>query len=371
MLVMIIDLTFIHERPQFIAIFWSVGSFICLAILASIPHLVEASGSWRLFYGYWAIPSVIALIMAFFWYEETYFVRPPVAFDGRVLVQTATEKVKIYEEWIEVPGGKVLPDTPDDTPWKLLSRKFGFWRIMPGGWRKMFVCYPQILLCICNPLILCVALLNAVVFGSMLSIGMTYVSVLSSPPYNLSLNTVALVNLAGAFGALLAWPATGILTSKVCQKLAIRNGGFQDAEHYLPAYILPVLAGIASIILYGCTVELKLHFFLVYVAYFLNAFTSISLGIANTLWVTASFPRWAASALVVVGGGSYVVSFGISFAILPWVKSQGYLKENLEIGILILMGGSFLIPVAFWGKSLRHYIDRRWARYEVGALRPQ
>jgi MFS family permease len=369
---MIIDLTFIHQRPQAIAFFWSVGSFISLVCLALVPQFVKIGNSWRSFYLVWVIPGIVALVLAFFFYEETYFVRPAVAFDGRVLVQTATEKVRIYDDWDEVPGGKALPDVPDDSQWKAISRKLKFWgTVRRGGWRKMMACYPQILLCMCNPLIFWVALLNAIVFGGMLSIGMTYVAILSAPPYNLDINIIALVNLAGGFGALLGWPATGILTSKVSRRLAMRNGGVRDAEHYLPAYILPVLAGAASVILYGLTAQLKWHFIFVYISYFLNTFTTISMGVANTLWVTEAFPRWAAGGIVVVGGGSYIASFGMSYLILPWVKSQGYAKENIQIGVMILVIGGLLIPVALWGKSFRHYINRRWAPYEVGALRPQ
>jgi len=369
MLLMIIDLTFIHQRPHAIAFFWSVGSFINLVCLAFTPELVQINSTWRSFYFIWSIPSIIALVLAFLFYEETYFVRPAVAFDGRILVQTATEKFRIYDDWEQVPGGKRLPEVLDGPT---TTRKLNFWGTVPrGGWRRMLVCYPQILLCICNPLIFWVALLNAVNFGGMFSIGTTYAAVLSAKPYELSINSIALVDIAGAFGALTGWPVTGILISKVAERLARRNGGVRDAEYYLPAYALPVLASTMSLILYGLTAQFKWHYIFIYISYFLNTFASISMGIANTLWVTEAFPRWFAGGIVVVGGGSYVVSFGMSFLILPWVNSQGFAKANIEIGIIILVIGGLLIPVALWGKSLRHYINRRWVRYEVGALRPQ
>jgi hypothetical protein len=66
-----------------------------------------------------------------------------------------------------------------------------------------------------------------------------------------------------------------------------------------------------------------------------------------------------------------VISSGISFAILLWINSQGFACANIEIGVLTLVVGLLLIPVAFWGKSLRQYIHGRWAMNEGGALRPQ
>jgi len=74
---------------------------------------------------------------------------------------------------------------------------------------------------------------------------------------------------------------------------------------------------------------------------------------------------------VAVGGASYMASFGMSFAIGPWVKSQGYIGANLQIAGLILILGCVAVPVAFWGKGLRQYIHGKWGDFEAGALRPQ
>ena len=75
--------------------------------------------------------------------------------------------------------------------------------------------------------------------------------------------------------------------------------------------------------------------------------------------------------MVVVSGISYIASFGISFSILPWVKSQGFSGANMEMACIILGIGLVAVPIAFWGKNLRQYIDGKWAINEMGALRPQ
>lgn len=369
---MLIDLTFIHQRPLVISVFWSIGGVIALILLSIVPEITKAGGSWRTFYIFWTIPSAIACLLVYFFFPESYFMRPAVAFDGHILLQSATEKVKIYKDWEEVPGGKSLPDIPESPALTTKLKDLSTFRTMKGGWKSMAACYPQILMCLLNPLILWVALLNAVVFGGMMSIGVTYARTLSAPPYSLPLNIIALVNVAAAAGALLAWPASGLLISRISRRLAVRNAGVRDAEHYLPAFILPVLAGAASVFLYGVTAEKHWHFFFIYISYALNAFASVGLGTANTLWVTEAFPRWAAPALVIVGGGSYVTSFGMSFTILPWMKADGVMKMNVEIGMLILVVGCLGIPIARWGKPVRLWIHARWGmRSESGALRPQ
>lgn len=349
-LLMAIDLTFIHQRPQIIAMLWCLIGFVGGCIYSLVPQITNTSTSWRSFYLLWIFPSAISVTLAFFLFPETYFIRPAVAFDGRILAQSATEKVQIYQDWEEVPGGKSLPDIPYSSPW---VRDLQFWGTTRGGWKAMWACYPQILGCFVNPLIFWVALLNAIVFGSMLSIGETYNFALTGPPYFLDIRYTALVNAAGAIGSLIAWPVSGKMIAWVSRRLAMSNAGVRDAEHYLPAFILPIIAGTTSVIIYGLAVQHKWHFMFIYVSYGLNTFTFSSLATANTLWVTEAFPRWAAPALVVLSGVSYMASFGISFSIQPWVASQGIANTNIEIGSMIAVVGLVLIPIAFWGKKLR------------------
>jgi len=368
---MVIDLTFIHQRPQAIAMLWSIGGATALTLLSLIPYMTDGGIMWRRIYIIWSALCGLSLILAFFFYPETYFLRPAVAFDGHILVQSATEKVKIYEDWAEVPGGKILPDIPEKSSWMAMVKQLSLCGRVKGGWRAMLVCYPQAALCALNPLVFWVALLNAINFGGMLSIGMTYAGVLSAEPYSLSINVISLVNLSAAFGSFVAWPASGFMIARICRRLATRNGGVRDAEHYLPAFALPILASALSVVLYGLTAQRKWHWILVYISYALNSFAFAGMSTANTLWVTEAFPRWASAGIIVVGGGSYIASFGVSYAIYPWIRSQGFEKANMQIGVMLLMVGGIVIPIAFWGKKLRQHIQGKWGMLERGALRPQ
>lgn len=367
-LLMAIDLTFIHQRPHAIAIILGLSGFSSLGILAVIPQITDFGTQWRTFYIGLVIPCAASLLFAFFFYPETYFLRPALAFDGRILVQSATEKVQIYEGWEEVPGGKTLPETPIESDFWTTMR---VWTTTRGGFKAMLACYPQILHCSFNPLIFWVALLNAVDFLGMMSIGDTYYNLLISEPYSLSIHLIALVNLSAAVGSLIAWPASGMMISWISRRLTIRNKGVRNAEHYLPAFVLPVLAGALSVVVYGFAAEYKWHWCWVFVSYALNSFSYVGLAVANALWATEAFPRWAAPALVVVGGGSYVASFGSSYFILPWLRAQGYARMNVGIAVLILVLGLLAVPIAFWGQSVRQYIHGRWGLSDAGALRPQ
>ncbi|KAF4634501.1 hypothetical protein G7Y89_g3601 [Cudoniella acicularis] len=216
-------------------------------------------------------------------------------------------------------------------------------------------------------------LLNAVTFASMLSIGITYSTILSTSPYFLPMKIIALVNLAGAFGSLPALPAAGFMISWVSKRLAMNNGGIKDAEHYLPAFLIPILSGMASTILYGLAAQNKWHYITIYISYFLNSLSFSSLSTATTLWVTEAFPKWAAAALVVVNGLGYMASFGMSCAIIPWAKAQGYAVMNLELALAVFVLDGIVVPIAFWGKRFRETLEGRlahWSVFEAGALRP-
>jgi hypothetical protein len=64
MILMIIDVTYIHHRPLYLALFWCLCNSISNFFLAATPAIVNAGGSWRAFYWVWSIPSAISIILA-------------------------------------------------------------------------------------------------------------------------------------------------------------------------------------------------------------------------------------------------------------------------------------------------------------------
>ncbi|KIM97159.1 hypothetical protein OIDMADRAFT_130283 [Oidiodendron maius Zn] len=369
-LLILIDLTFVAERPHVIAMFWALPSAISCLILPAIPRMASAGG-WRMFYKISVIPSATAVLLAFVFFPETYFQRPAVAFDGHVLVQSATEKVNVYDGWEDVPGGKPLPERPERSRFVAILKMLKPWGWQRGGWKAMGACYIQIAYCILNPLVLWATILNAATFGGMVCVSATYANVLEAQPYSLDIHTIALINFGAAAGAFLAWPASGLMISRICRRLTVRNGGVRDAEQYLSAFVLPVLAGTVSLGLYGLAVERYWNWKWIILFWGINEFSCVTLFTATTLWVTEAFPRWAAAALVVVGCGSYVTSFGLSFLTLPWIKSQGFARAYIEMGVIVLAVGCLGIPIAFLGKNFRLRVNCRWAMSEGGSLRPQ
>jgi hypothetical protein len=374
---MVIDMTFIDARPKAIAAFWSVAGFIGVTSMSLVPIFSNHGQDWRLFYQRWLPMTGASFVLAYLLYPETYFKRPTVAFDGLILLQSATEKLTIYSD-LEADSNlyKDLPSYPFDTtkttPFinKPITTRLGISRSPFGSFISMYRCYAQMLFCLLNPLIFSILLASAFNFAGMIFIGATYARVLTMEPYSLPSLTLLYVNNSSGLGSLLGYPLGGILVSKLTKRLVRRNGGVLEAEHYLIAYILPVLTGATSTLLYALAIYYTLPFPVYCLAYGLNGLSWVSLSIANTMWVTEAFPRWAAPALAVVGGGCYLTSFSMGYALVPWIVAQDFLLVGVELTVLQVVCGLLVVPLAFWGKSARQKVCGRWAGERGGALRP-
>ncbi|KAF2646222.1 MFS general substrate transporter [Massarina eburnea CBS 473.64] len=370
-LLMLIDMSFIHQRPTAIAALWSAVGLFGTGGLFCVPYLSDQGLDWRLFYHTWSIPTGAAFLLAYFLAPETYFKRPTVAFNGLILLQSASEKLTVFEDHDKSDLYRDLPEFPIDNPkGQGIMHLIGFGRSPFASWKSMGRCYLQIGFCFINPLIFWVLVASSVNFAGMMFIGTTFSIILSASPYKRSSHQIAFVNLSSGIGGAIAFLFVGILMCSVLKYLSKRNKGVREAEHYLIGYIPTVFTGALSTLFYGLAVHYKWHFSVYYIAYGLNGFSWVSLSIGNTLWVTEAFPRWAAPALVVVGGGCYLLSYSMSFALVPWINAHGYLLVGIELTVLQVVTGLIAIPIAFWGKGLRQRIHGRWANERGGALRP-
>ncbi|KAI4653594.1 hypothetical protein J4E93_001360 [Alternaria ventricosa] len=368
---MVIDLTYINQRSIGIALMWCMAGCFGTSGVALVPLLADHGNNWRRFYHYWTIPVVVSLVVTFFLYPETYFKRPTVAFNGLILLQSATEKLTVYED--REKDSEIyrdLPEYPLRTGFAGFRDRVGLSRSPFASWASAGRCVIQMGYCAVNPLIFWVFVASAFNSASMIFIGATYAKILIAPPYNIPPGLVGTVNVASGIGALCGLPIFAILFGKVLKRLSSRNKGVLEAEHYLVSYILPVLTGALSSLIYGLAVQYQWMASAFYFAYGINGFSFITMMIANTLWVTEAFPRWAAPAIAVVFGGCYFLTWAMSFALVPWIESHGYVWVGIELMIFQIVGGLVAMPVAFWGKSTRQAIAGRWAEDRSGALRP-
>lgn len=358
---MILDLTFIHQRPQYIAFYWCSCIAMGNIALAFTAKIVSAGASWRAFYWVWLGPCVVAIVMALFCVPETYFERPPMAFDGHIISQDDCGRVDVYEKWDDVPGGKPVPYLPEFTSKRDTLKRILFWNRTATAGLSAIKAFPrQILICSINPLILWAFILNALVSGGTALTSLVYADVLMASPYDYTFNEIALLKFSPVVGAILAYPASGLLTSWLTTVLARRNRGIHEPEHYLPSFILPVITSCVSLALFGAAAEKLWNPRWFYLFIGLNYFSSVAMFVSYALWVTDAFPQWAGAAITIIEVGAGISGFVDSTSAAAWMESQPMGKMFLFLSMLTACFGLLGIPIGCWGKRFREYIALKW-----------
>jgi hypothetical protein len=132
-------MTFIDERPKGIALMWSVAGFFGTAFVALVPYIADHGKEWRSYYRYWSIPAMVSIALVFFLFPETYFKRPTVAFDGLIVLQSATEKTTVFKD-IEVDSD-IYRDLPQLPQQQGVFGRYSIWRSPFSSWISMGRCF--------------------------------------------------------------------------------------------------------------------------------------------------------------------------------------------------------------------------------------
>jgi hypothetical protein len=369
-LLSLIDVTFIHQRPLMIGALYAITGFFVVGMITLLPHISFLMGDLRTALLVCEIAVLVSGLLVLFLVPETYFLRPALAFDGRVLVQSSTEKVEIYDNWEDAQAEKALPDLPRTSKSRLLEL-CKFIKPKGGSWHACFYCYIQIIYCFLQPLLFWVLILRCLTSTGLSLIARTYANIPLNGSSFMSPAQLTLFQVSGMVGVVLSWPTSSLLNTKVVRILTVRNKGIREAQFYLPTLLMPVLSMTVALLLYAFSARYQLPFIVYCLSFFLVCFAYTAMEAAASTWVIEAFPRNVVAALTVTSGCLFPVSFGLGFVILPWVKSQGVFGACVQLASGICAFGVVGTTLAFWGKDVRQMLKGRWARSESGSLRPQ
>ncbi|KAH7110224.1 major facilitator superfamily domain-containing protein [Dactylonectria estremocensis] len=368
----ILDATFIHERPFALSIYWCSGGAIVKLFYILLPFTADLQTKWRPVYDVWFGMCLLSFVLTLLFVPESFFLRPPVALDGRVLVQSGTETVHIYDDWSGLSCSTNQKPLPDIPPTNTIGNRLKITQAPGTTWRSLPAAYMQMLLCLCNPLILWVALLNASILTGVILLGLTQPGILLSPPWNQDPVMMSIyLGVSGMVGALLALPVTGPLITWSIRYFALRSNGTRHAEVYLPGFVPPVVSAFSSVVLFYLALQNQWPPPWHYTASALSVFSYASGNVAFVLWMTEAFPSLAAAALALFMFVTNMVSFGVGALILAALNDDCITKPSLAIMCIIVGLGVVAVPVSFWGEAARQYIHGRPGSTEKTALRPQ
>lgn len=197
-------------------------------------------------------------------------------------------------------GGESDPNStntePEQASHKISARnKYGLFANGGSTPRAGLLSLWAILRTLTIPLILYLILLNAVFIGVSLGSNLTLTPVLLAPPYNWPLSNVGLVVIGVFISNIFVISIGGVLSDKIVNRLAARNGGKREAEMNLLNLIFPIFIGILGCILFGVGGQYvyQVHWMAIQAANVMVLFSFVTVNIVASVAAIESFPALA------------------------------------------------------------------------------
>lgn len=250
--VSIADIFFLHERGAIMAAyscFLSVGvaSGIVISGLITIDH------QWRTIYQVGAGLVGLMLILFFFTFPETAYIRH---IDDASQSSTSLSASKSQSSKSDVPEAPPSEAAPSEKKHSYVQSL----RLVHGTLthESLFKMGLRPFGLIVLPPVFWAALVQAATIGFLVAVT-SNVDVAFEEAYGFEAYQVGLCFIAAIIGSLVGIPAGGQLGDWVADALTKRNGGIREPEMRLPAISLATITAPLALILYGVGIEQKLH----------------------------------------------------------------------------------------------------------------
>lgn len=342
---------------------------------------------WRPVYQMWVVPCFFSFLLLVALVPETFFVRPPVAFDGRLLVQSSSERTKIYDSKDDIkddikgdidslaPSDENTPDA-SDVFGRLIGR-LSIRRAQGTSWKAAGSICVQMVLCLGNPLLIWSSLLGGVVLAVAIFQNKTQFQyiiyhLLTAEPLQAQLRRSDIhFAISGIVSALLSIPLSAPLITWFVRFCARRSGGKRHAEVYLIGYVVPIVASAVSIGLYAASITNRWPIGVQYLIYGITNISYVLVISAGIVWLTEAFPIWVAASVAIQLFWVILIGSFLGARLAAWAATGNVVGPSILQVMLVLVLGAVIVPIAFWGKNVRQYIHGKWSLSQKGALRPQ
>ncbi|KAI5217144.1 hypothetical protein AUEXF2481DRAFT_100033 [Aureobasidium subglaciale EXF-2481] len=341
------EIHFLHERGRKLGWFIFIQNFTVGIFFFSETYMVTSWG-WRWWYGFFIIFNAVVLIVAIPLVTETLYIRPDQAASGGLTTDIADDGLTRITT---TRGNTLRPDIHGHRTWRndlKLFTKGSSWSTIPSF-------YLDFVKGLCHPLLFWILMLNGAYLGLYIFQASTFATILLSPPYSMTFNNLGYVQGAQILMCILFLPVLGYGSDFVIKTMSRRNNGAYKPEYRLFLLIIPTVATVICAIIYGQAAQYPTQWTRLDIAIPYNVIFFGFLG-ANIVGITYgidSFPIKAAPVLVVICAGRGIISFGLSYAVLPAITAKGYdgtmnILGGLAAGLSILA-----VPVYVFGPQMR------------------
>jgi MFS family permease len=352
---MLSEVTFIHQRGLIFGLYWTTQNVVTSCLNMASSYEAAALG-WRWFYWVYVIAIGVGLILVVFGCFETKYQRGAQFLNGQVVLtdQFGVTRVLIAAEAQSYLQAANADDNniPDETrPKKSYLQMLKLWqKPVQNPIRTVLITWFHMFEAFTSPGILYATLLSSVVLGSSIGCSLTYDTVLQS--YGWPAKNVGLINLGGVFGGIAAMLYAGVFGDWFILYMAKCSGGVHTPEHRLILLIIPGILMVVSLLLYGFTAGGGSTWGGPFMGWTILQTGFVSVLILSTSFAAEAWEKNPGPALVTVVGTKNIISFGISYGLVPMVAKYSY---PTAMGILTAVtGGVFLfgIPVYFFNPAV-------------------
>lgn len=328
-------------------------------MLISLSYLTAAAG-WRWYYWLFAIALGTSLILVVFLCPETRFSRGLQALNGQAVYTDEFGATHILSDAeARERFGTVQAQTGANTQKKSYLEELNPWSgVTPGALKVLGGAFIKIGKSASSPAVIFSLLASSMSLGIAIGITLIYSTILEVE-YNWSPASVGLFNAGTIPACFLAMLYAGWGADKINIWLAKRNGGVHKAEHHLIHMIAPGITGAIGITLVAVCAHAPQSYsaWTLIVGWAIYQFSFTAILITTTTLAAETVPESPGAALVVVVGGKNLVSFGLSYGIIPMIFSMGYLKALMTLlGIFL---GIFLLGLPVY------FINPKWRKVAI------
>ncbi|KAG9675611.1 MFS general substrate transporter, partial [Aureobasidium melanogenum] len=361
------DIYFAHERGGKLGAYvfgLALGSFI--GPVCGGYMVTGQSVRWMYWWG--VIVLGLLLVLFFFTFEETHFIRPLDSHDEALVSTTdmpELDKNLTKQSMSKEPDSQSAHQHPEAIVGEVFDAEgfkvqYSLWKIYPTTWRAVLTEWWMPLQCLSLPAVVWCGI-NYGTCVSWLSVMGTTVALIFAPsPYLFSNSAIGLVWFAPLIGSLIGAYFSGPLNDRFTVYLSNRNRGWREPEYRLWAFIPSAFIMPGGLIMYGATAAHGLHWIAPVVGMGLVGFGLSVGGTVTMSYILDSYKEIDTQVVTTIILIRNIIGFGISFGIQSWIQGMGLQNTFVFIGCLSFAVTMFALFFIMFGKKIRKWTTTQY-----------
>ncbi|PVI05797.1 MFS general substrate transporter [Periconia macrospinosa] len=356
------EVHFLHERGRKIAWFVFIENVICGIFFITSTYIVEAGG-WRWWYGTFTIINFVVLILSYFLATETWYERPEDASQGAVHLnfndKGEVDKAGDMHRVIRVTtaqGNVLEPERYGVRTWKQDLKVFP----RKPNWSAMGRFYKSLAQGLLIPTMFWLLLLNGAFLSLYIITSATFAGILIPPPYSWSFSSLGYIFIGQIASCLIFLPLLGYGNDLMIKGVSKLRGGIYQPEYRFFNLAIPTIVTVVCGVMYGQAAAHPYQYSWGTIAVTFGGvfFGFLGANVVGVTYAVEAFPLRAEPFLVMICAGRGLISFGLSYSVLPAVAALGYdgtmNVESIIAGVL----GLIAIPMYLAGPKIRLLANR-------------